>query len=67
MIAAARWGRVQCLRVLVAAGASLEAKNCAGFTALHAAVVLGNTDCVRYLVSVGADTEALTKVRPRFQ
>lgn len=63
LLAAARWGRIQCLQVLVKAGANLKAMNRAHFTALHKAAAHGHPECVRFLIAAGADTEAPTRVR----
>jgi ankyrin repeat protein len=49
---AARRGRDACVRVLVAAGADV---NAGSRTPLHAAVINGHDACVRMLLSAGAD------------
>jgi ankyrin repeat protein len=50
--------RVPALRVLLAHGATLEARNRTGFTALHHAAEAGAADALRLLLAVGADPRA---------
>lgn len=55
---AARSGSVAVLRLLVAAGAHVEALDQFGNTALTRAAFFGNADAVAFLVSVGANPNA---------
>ena len=48
----------EAVRVLVEAGADVNARNEADFTALHAATFRGLNEVVRYLVEQGADVDA---------
>ena len=57
--ATAGFGQLGSVRVLVDAGADLDAQDSAfGFTPLHAAVEQGQTEVVRLLVDAGADLDA---------
>lgn len=52
---AAKHGHVQAVRVLITLGASLEARDCQGLTALAAAAFCGQTNTCHKLVRFGAD------------
>lgn len=58
---AAYQGHTDVVKALADAGASIELKNDAGYTALYAAIKLGNLDTVKYLVEKrGADVNTTT-------
>ncbi len=54
-------GHVPALRVLLARGATLEARNRTGFSALHHAAEAGSGDAARFLLSAGADPRATNR------
>ena len=61
MHTAAREGEVDVVKVLLAAGADVEAKDEDGRTALHRAARAGHGDIVKVLIEGGADVEAQEK------
>lgn len=57
----AAWnGRTEAIKVLVAAGADVSAKDNHKWTALHYAADHGHTDCINALWALGADVSAKT-------
>jgi ankyrin repeat protein len=54
---AAEAGSLECLRILLEAGADVDAFNKKGNTALHAACVEGHVACVAALIEGGADLD----------
>lgn len=50
------------MKVLLAAGAGVNAADGAGFNALHHAASKGSLQCVRYLLSAGADVNVSVKL-----
>jgi hypothetical protein len=58
---ASQKGHVEVVRELLAAGATVKAKNRKGFTALHFAAQNSHLDLVKYLVKKGVDVTAKTK------
>jgi ankyrin repeat protein len=54
LIVAAEYGRMECVRVLLAAGANASAADQDGRTALHWAADGGNVSCVKLLLRAGA-------------
>jgi len=58
LMAAAHVGALEPLRLLLAAGAPVEAKESHGFTALMIACNAGRVDCVNLLLEAGADVHA---------
>ena len=59
LLAAAAVGMLECVRVLVARGADLEARTEHGCTAAHLAAQHGRVDCLRALRALGADMRAM--------
>ncbi|MCK5941306.1 MAG: ankyrin repeat domain-containing protein, partial [Planctomycetes bacterium] len=57
---AARWGRLEVLRLLLDRGAEVDAKAYNRFTPLHLAVTFRRPACVAELLARGADVEAVT-------
>ena len=60
---AARDGRDECLKILIAAGASVNTVNTYGITALHLAALCGQFQCADTLIKAGADMKAFTQHR----
>lgn len=60
---AAQAGSEACLQALLEAGASVEAANDDGWTALHGAAASGSAECVRALIAAGASVCARNEVR----
>ncbi|KAG4436337.1 hypothetical protein IFR05_008190 [Cadophora sp. M221] len=56
---AAGYGNAETVKVLIAAGGDIEAKNFDGRRPLHMACFKGKADCVRELLKSGADIEAV--------
>jgi ankyrin repeat protein len=56
--AAAHIDSVECVRLLLEAGAAKEAAYALGFTPLHIATSKGHVECVAWLLRAGADKEA---------
>ena len=59
--AASRSGHVEVVRVLLDAGADIQARNSTGGTALHSASLAGHLEVVRELVRKGADISAKSR------
>lgn len=57
LIEAARYGRLECLKILVAAGFSLNDTDLSGKSALHVAAIENKVACIEYLVETGASLE----------
>jgi ankyrin repeat protein len=57
---AAATGRVECARLLIAAGADVNARQGGGFVPLHSAAQSGNEELSRLLLDAGADPSAQT-------
>jgi len=57
---AAVFGRTACLRLLLDAGAQLEAKTVGCFTPLHLAAQEGHAECCSLLLAMGSDANART-------
>ncbi len=57
LISAAAGGEVAIVRALLQAGARTQARDDAGYTALHLAAELGRADIVKELLLAGADPE----------
>ena len=51
----ARWGRLECVRLLLIAGADVAATDTNMLTALHDASRNGHLECVQELVRHGCD------------
>ncbi|HEV2949975.1 MAG TPA: ankyrin repeat domain-containing protein [Gemmataceae bacterium] len=60
---AATHGAIQIMKVLIQAGAELDAKNEAGQTALDRAVIHNQIEAARFLIDRGAVTDILTAVK----
>ncbi len=60
LMAAARGGQMEAMRLLVAAGASAATTNRSGYTALMAGAESRKPEVVEYLLSQGADVNAAT-------
>jgi ankyrin repeat protein len=58
LLLAARYGRNECVNVLLAAGAPVACADAAGRTPLHLASWFGHVDIARALLAAGADAEA---------
>jgi ankyrin repeat protein len=56
--AAAGGADITVMRRLIAAGASLDHRQSAGYTALHEVAAIGNAEVVRLLLDAGADPDA---------
>lgn len=61
LMCAAAHGALQCCQYLIEKKANVNAKNFAGFTALHWAAYSGRTETLNLLVQSGADIEAKTE------
>ena len=48
------WGNTEAMRILVAAGADINAKGESGFTPLHCAAEQNCPDAIKFLISLGA-------------
>jgi ankyrin repeat protein len=59
LLTAASWGDLKAVRVLVAAGAKVNAATSDGMTPLMAAAMIGKLDLVQFLLAKGADLNAL--------
>jgi len=55
---AVSWGNLEAVNLLLAAGASIDAPNEGGDTALHHAIRMGEFNIARRLVQAGADQTA---------
>ena len=51
------FGNTHFVKLLIDAGANIEAKDCLGNTPLHFACRIGNIECVKLLVNAGAEIE----------
>ncbi|KAK3740942.1 hypothetical protein QZH41_017789 [Actinostola sp. cb2023] len=58
---AASKGRAGCVRLLIDAGASVNASEKDGLTALHLAVYHGYANCVKILIEYGADVNSTSR------
>ena len=63
LLRAAQCGRVHCAAVLLAAGARYDARNTAGWTALHLAAKQGHADAIRLLSQWDAERGLLRNAR----
>ena len=63
LLRAAQCGRVHCAAVLLAAGARYDARNAAGWTALHLAAKQGHADAIRLLSQWDAERGLLRSTR----
>ena len=50
-------GNVNCLRLLLEAGADIDKANCSGMTPLHLSALCGHVDCLQLLLEAGAETD----------
>src|SRR6266568_889899 len=57
------WGDVDSARVLLDAGAEIDAKGEEECTPLHEAIIQGHVETARFLVLRGADSAMLTSLR----
>ncbi len=55
---AARYGQLECIKVLLEYGADIHAEDIESETALTLAVAWGHTECARYLLEQGANVNA---------
>ncbi|VEL23952.1 unnamed protein product [Protopolystoma xenopodis] len=62
---AAKWGKVSVARVLLEAGAIVNARTRDGLTPLHCAARSGFPEMVELLLNAGADSSAKTRVSVR--
>ena len=60
-MSAAIKGIMECVRMLVEAGAEINAATKNGYTALIFGAYYGNTEIVKYLLTQGADKNVVTK------
>lgn len=61
LLHAAAWGETEIVEALLLAGASLHARDCADFTALHYASVGGHISSAVALLKAGADTTSVNE------
>ncbi len=54
---AARFGDLEAVKTLIAAGARVNEKSAKGFTALHSAAIRGHTDIAKLLIASGAKVD----------
>jgi ankyrin repeat protein len=54
---AARWGDIEAMKILLAAGARIDGQGDDGFTALHDAVGGGHIEAVNFLLAQGASPD----------
>lgn len=59
-------GHVDCVRILIAAGAHVELKNCVGQTPLHLALLAGQSTAAILLLHSGADVDLQNAVSITF-
>lgn len=56
---AAAWGDLSAIKLLVHAGADLDARGDIGYTPLHEAAEQGHSDAVALLIELGAKTDVM--------
>lgn len=61
LMCASAHGSISCLRYLIQKKAPINAKNFAGYTALHWAAYTGRTEVLPILIKAGADLESQTE------
>ncbi len=59
---AALSGHIECVKILLNAGAKVNAQNKFGYTALIQAAYEGHVECVKILLNAGAEVNAQTRV-----